>query len=141
MILVRRINEPNQELLKELWTQAGMRFEEVNKSFFEDYHNVLLVAYKENIPCGFVFGYILESIHSKKPLMFLYSIDVFEKFQGQGIGTMLIDELKILAIHNNCSEIFVFTTDDNMRAKKLYEKMGGKRENQTDVMYVYTIEE
>src|SRR5690554_7231469 len=54
--------------------------------------------------------------------MFLYSIDVFPRFQRRGVATALIEELKRLAAARNCSEIFVLTNENNPAANRLYQK-------------------
>jgi ribosomal protein S18 acetylase RimI-like enzyme len=100
---------------------------------------VLLVAYRENVPCGFLYAYLLDSPNSVQPKMFLYSIDVFENHQRGGIGTCLIRYLKRIGKRENCSEIFVLTNRSNNAAMKLYESTGGKKDNTDDVMFVYSV--
>ena len=92
--------------------------------FFQAEDNILLVAKEDGEPAGFLYAYILEAPHALRPKMFLYSIDVFPKFQGRGVGAALIEELKRLAAHRNCSEIFVLTNENNPAANRLYQKTG-----------------
>ena len=86
-----------------------------------------------------MYAYVLEAPHAVRPKMFLYSIDVFPRFQRRGVATALIEELKRLAAARNCSEIFVLTNENNPAANRLYQKTGGMRENPDDVMYVYPL--
>jgi len=138
-VRIKRIYKPDTELVIYLYRKAGMKHQVTNRRFFDKEDNILLVSFIDDIPCGFLYAYTLESINSVKPKMFLYSIDVFPEFQSKGIGTRMIEKLKDISKDKNCSEIFVFTNDSNNKAKRLYEKTGGNRENLDDVMYVYDI--
>ena len=108
-----------------------------NPRFFEDENNILLVAYAGAERCGFLYGYVLESLRSKRPKLFLYSIDVVEAYRVRGVGTRLIESLKGIARQRSCQEIFVLTNRSNRAALKLYEATGGTIENPDDVMFVY----
>lgn len=44
--------------------------------------------------------------------------------EGQGIGTMLIDEAIKEARERNCKRLFLITTNDNLRALGFYQKRG-----------------
>ena len=43
---------------------------------------------------------------------------------GIGIGTELVNKVKKAALEKNCSEICVFTTNDNVDAFRFYQKVG-----------------
>lgn len=136
---IERIHELDAGLVSYLFQAAGMEVGQANGRFFQAEDNILLVAKEDGEPAGFLYAYILEAPHALRPKMFLYSIDVFPKFQGRGVGAALIEELKRLAAHRNCSEIFVLTNENNPAANRLYQKTGGMRENPDDVMYVYPL--
>ena len=137
---IKRICKPDPSLIKKLYEEAGMKLEVINRKFFADENNILLAAYLEDVPAGFLYAYILERIDSHKPIILLYSIDVFPGYQKMGIGGSLIQDLKRRAISKKCSEIFVLTTENNIAAKSLYKKTGGIRENEDDVMFVFSLE-
>ncbi len=137
---ILRIEKADKELIKYLCEKTDMRLEKLNEKFFLDDKNVLLVSFEDATPSGFLWGYQLDHFHSEKPYMFLYSIDVFDEYKRKGIGKKLIEQLKVIAIENKCSEIFVFTNDGNDPAKALYESIGAIRENMDDVMYVHNLE-
>jgi ribosomal protein S18 acetylase RimI-like enzyme len=44
--------------------------------------------------------------------------------EGQGIGTKLIDSVMDEARKQNCSRVFLITTNDNMQALRFYQKRG-----------------
>lgn len=48
--------------------------------------------------------------------------EIFEKFKG--LGTKLLDELKILAKHKGCHKLFLMTTNDNLDALRFYQRRG-----------------
>ena len=127
------------EVISALFEAVGEKIAVINQKFFEDDRNILLIAFSDQEAQGFLYGYLLESVKNRGPSMFLYSIDVLPAYQNRGIGSKLIDELKDIAIQNECSEIFVLTNDSNEIAKKLYQRTGGVRENPDDVMYVYPL--
>lgn len=45
---------------------------------------------------------------------------------GQGIGTQLIEAVKVKAIETNCTRVGVITTNDNLPALGFYQKHGFK---------------
>jgi GNAT superfamily N-acetyltransferase len=44
--------------------------------------------------------------------------------EGQGIGTALIDAVKAVAVEENCTRMWLITTNDNMQALRYYQKRG-----------------
>jgi len=139
MLEIRHLQQAETGLIKCLFATAGMQVDQVNRKFFTDDRNILLAAYITGEPAGFLYAYKLERMNSAKPLILLYSIDVFKLFRKQGIGTALIEMLKEMAASAGCSEIFVLTNESNIAATKLYQKTGGVRENYDDVMYTYQL--
>jgi ribosomal protein S18 acetylase RimI-like enzyme len=136
--VIKRINKLDKSLVMHL-------FQEINEcnniapnpEFYNDANNIILVSYTDNIPSGFLWAYILPDLKSPNPAMLLYSIDVFADFRRHGIATKLITELKHLAQVNGCRKMFVPTTKSNQPAVNLYEKTGGKAENDDDVILTY----
>jgi ribosomal protein S18 acetylase RimI-like enzyme len=109
--------------------------------FLSNSHNILLSAEVEGVLVGQAIAYILESWERDQSMLFLYSIDVLEEYQRQGIGRGLIATIKKIGQAENCSEGFVFTNESNLAAKGLYESTGGKRSNPDDVvMFEYNLE-
>ncbi len=134
---IRRMKKGQQDTLCELFKRAGQTDFVPNPQFFADAKNVLLVSRTDGLLSGFLWGYVLESPDSRHPKMFLYSIDVFEEFRRKGIASRLIARLKLIAVKNNCSEIFIPTNRSNEAAVTLYRMTGGKSEAEDDVLFVY----
>ena len=134
---IRKIRKYDHEFVRSLFLQAGQESREASNRFFESDRNLLLVAFQNNSPCGFLYAYLLHSLNSSQPKMFLYSIDVFDNHKRRGIGARLVDRLKRISKHQNCSEIFVLTNRSNISAMNFYRKTGGRRESRDDVMFVY----
>ncbi|MFB8791655.1 MAG: GNAT family N-acetyltransferase [Potamolinea sp.] len=102
--------------------------------FLSNSQNILLSAEVEDVLVGQVMAYILDRWDKDQPMLFLYSIDVEETYQRQGIGTALIKVVRKLGQAEGCSEAFVFTNESNLAAKQLYQSTGGKRSNPDDVV-------
>ncbi|MBU9722888.1 MULTISPECIES: GNAT family N-acetyltransferase [Bacillaceae] len=139
-LVIKRAGSDEMEIIPSLFEKLDEDASFVNEQFFQDNRNILLIAYLGKVPCGFLYGYLLDSLNNRKPKLFLYSIDVFPEFQNRGIGTSLIEELKDIAKKSNCSEIFLITNDYNVAAKRLYEGTGAMRDGLDDIMYVYPID-
>ncbi len=136
-VTIRRIRKVQEKTLCELFERTGETGIEPNPDFFADTKNIFLVAYADGLVSGFLWAHVLDRPHSMRPKMLLYSIDVFEEFRRKGVATKLIGRLKVLAVKNNCSEMFVPTRKSNTAAVGLYRKTGGKTEADDDVTFVY----
>ena len=104
------------------------------RRFLENDANVLLIAYVDGAPAGFVSG--TELVHPEKPTpeLFLNELAVDEAHRGRGIGRALVAELWRLAQSRGCRGLWVLTDDDNVAANKVYSATGGKRVG-AEVMY------
>ncbi|ERJ11838.1 GNAT family N-acetyltransferase [Haloplasma contractile] len=140
-ISIKRVDQYDKALLDVLFKKAELHIQRANPSFFRNHHNILLVAYKNEVEaCGFLYAYLLNMPNSDKTKLFLYSIDVFNGKRREGIGTKLIKKLKEIGKVYQANELFVLTNDSNLAAKGLYEYTGGYMENDDDIMYVYDLE-
>ena len=52
----------------------------------------------------------------------IVTIDAFEA--GRGVGAALLSTVKSIAIDRGCSRLTLFTTNDNLRAKKFFKNSG-----------------
>jgi len=138
-IQIIRITDPKSSFIDKLLKSGGMPYEVIKPKFVENDNNILLVAMLNTEICGFLYAYFLERIDGDKPMLFLYSIDVFPDFQRKGIATKLISKLKEIAKSHNCCEIFVMTNERNEAAMRLYRKTGGRRGDADDVLFTYEI--
>lgn len=98
---------------------------------YEKGEGVWLVAWKENIPVGYIqvkwtFPQEENTKHIKGTA-YLEAAGVDEEFQGQRIGTMLIQEAEQLARKKGFKQIgMAVGSTDNPRARNLYERLGYK---------------
>ncbi|MCL2015449.1 MAG: GNAT family N-acetyltransferase [Defluviitaleaceae bacterium] len=98
-------------------------------------HNLVFVAKIGNEICGFIYGYSLMSLDSP-PQLFVYSVDVLEKYQNLGIGTKLFQYVVDFSRENGFAECYVMTDKANKRACRIYEKAGGKNDYDDEIIYV-----
>jgi ribosomal protein S18 acetylase RimI-like enzyme len=104
------------------------------RRFLADEANVLLIAYVDGNPAGFVSG--TELLHPDKPApeLFLNELGVDEAYRGRGIGRALVAEVWRVAQELGCRGMWVLTDDDNPAANKVYRAAGGTRARE-EVMY------
>ena len=70
---------------------------------------------------GFVSG--VETTHPDKGTeMFLYELGVDESARRQGVGRALVEALAAFAEERGCYGMWVLTEDDNVAARKTYER-------------------
>jgi ribosomal protein S18 acetylase RimI-like enzyme len=90
---------------------------------------VCLVAYWNNTPAGFIFGYVEEQddsrieIHEGKEL-YISDGYVFEEFRRKGIYTSLNHAIEKHYIDKGIRRIIRFTRVNNTRMRELMEKEG-----------------
>ncbi len=96
------------------------------RRFLEQPDHHLLIAYDgSGAPVGFVTG--VETTHPDKGTeMFLYELGVAEPARRQGVGSALVQELAALATQRGCYDMWVGTEDDNVAARRTYERTGAR---------------
>ena len=110
---------------------AGALFDEpprpaATRRFLEEPAHHLLIAYDAGgEPVGFVTG--VETTHPDKGTeMFLYELGVAEPARRQGVGSALASALVALARQRGCYGMWVGTEDDNVAARRTYERAGAR---------------
>ncbi len=89
----------------------------------EDFH--VIVALKNNKLIGGLTAYEMKMFKRETTEMFLYEIEVAEKFRQKRVGRALIEHLKEICTSKGIVEMFVGTEKDNFPAQKLYSTTGG----------------
>ncbi len=107
------------------------------QEWLSDSRNFLLAAHSDGAVAGFLLAYELDRVDQAKTMMFLYKLDVLEKYRRKGIGKSLILELKRWCVQNKCLKMFVITNETNSAAINLYESAGGKRKHNDDALFEY----
>lgn len=107
---------------------------DATRRFLASAENVLLLAYVDGSPAGFVSGTELSHPDNPDPELFLNELAVDEAHRGRGIGRALVAELWRVAQELGCRGMWVLTDDDNAAANKVYSAAGGTRVRE-EVMY------
>jgi ribosomal protein S18 acetylase RimI-like enzyme len=96
------------------------------RRFLEESTHHLLIAYDAGAaPVGFVTG--VETTHPDKGTeMFLYELGVDESRRREGVGSALVGALAALARQRGCYGMWVGTEDDNVAARRTYERAGAQ---------------
>lgn len=75
-----------------------------------------IFATKDNQTIGFLF-YDIQNTSCE-----IVVFEVFDKFKG--IGTQLLEKLKIIAKEKSCARIYLMTTNDSLDALRFYQRRG-----------------
>lgn len=59
-----------------------------------------------------------------KPLINIHDFIVSPKFRGQGVGHFLLSEISRYAKQNGCNKVTLEVRNDNVKAQRLYKKIG-----------------
>lgn len=105
------------------------------KDFLEWPQNHAFVASYKIEVCGFIYGYSLMSLNAA-PKLFIYSVDVLNRYQNKGIGSKLFQFAVDYSKKRGYSECFVITDKGNKSACRIYEKAGGRNEFNDEIVYV-----
>ena len=98
------------------------------KNFIIDDDNYCFVGILENKIVAFLYGYGMLRPDGKS-MFYIHSVDVFEDYQNNGIGTKLIDYvLNYVKNENKYYKFFVLAENNNIRACKVYQKFANKEE-------------
>lgn len=92
--------------------------------FLSRVENVLIVAMDGGFPVGYIVAYMLDRIDRNQPMMFLYEVGVAESRRRQGIGKLMIGELKAICREADVMKMWVPTGRSNIAATRLYESTG-----------------
>jgi ribosomal protein S18 acetylase RimI-like enzyme len=90
-----------------------------------DSRTLLLAAFAEEQPVGFVLAHELPRRHGDTAKLFVYEIDVAESHRRGGIASALLERLAELARGRGIPTGFVLTDPDNGSANALYQSAGG----------------
>ena len=111
---------------------------EPHTALLQDPRTMFLVAFDGEAPAGFVLAYALPRRHGLNVTLCVYEIEVDEQYRRQGIGARLLRELSAIARERGIEEGFVLTDDDNAAAMRLYESVGGVRNDVVEWDFDYT---
>ena len=130
-LTVRRLGAADASwarLLNELF-DVGMVWDAgEGRRFLADPANLLVVAFWDDIPCGFATAHRLQRFDRRRAEVLLYEIGVEEPFQRRGVGRALVEEAKRWSAELGAGELWALTENDNAPARALYAATGGREE-------------
>ncbi len=105
----------------------GSKKETFNKSDFADLQrNDTNLVYKKIVvdKSDKIIGYLFAE--KREGSLYLFGLGVDKKYQSQGIGSMLVDDLLESINPKDYENVDLFVHEDNIDAKNLYKKKGFK---------------
>jgi ribosomal protein S18 acetylase RimI-like enzyme len=115
---IRRLGPGDEDVVRRLATRPP-QFE-----LLEDERTIFLAAFEDGEPIAFAFGYVLPRRHGAPTILFVYEIEVDERYRRRGIGKGL---MRTIAREAGATEGFVLTEPANEAANALYASLGGDR--------------
>ncbi|MGE0198002.1 MAG: GNAT family N-acetyltransferase [Simkaniaceae bacterium] len=136
LITLRKTTEKDAPYLQEWLLQKGVLdgFPMINQREVEDAVRIWLLYIKKGYsitalykkkPCGAANLYINDIEKMKHQCLFVIIVD--EKMRGQGIGTLLLNEITRMARDQYQIEVLHLEVYENNPAFRLYERMGFKQ--------------
>ena len=124
---IERLTALDEALLDRLnhdWPDEPWVLEQA-QAFVANPDNLLLLATTPGLICGIVIAHRLQRLDALRAEVLLYSIDVHESMQRQGIGRALVDATKAWASELGADCTWVLTERANTAAMALYRAAGG----------------
>ena len=128
-----RLLAPGDEAIVE-----ALATREPRTALLHDPRTIFLVAVDDGAPVGFVLAYALPRRHGLNVTLCVYEIEVNAAYRRQGVGKRLLRELEGIARRRGIEEGFVLTDHDNAAAMRLYESVGGTRNDVVEWDFDYT---
>jgi GNAT superfamily N-acetyltransferase len=108
------------------------------REFLSCERNYFLAALLGGQPVGLILAYRLMRVDRDQDMMLFYEIVVDKNNRKQGIGALLIDELKRICREEKIMKMWVLTNRWNLAAMELYKRTGGIESTSTDeVSFTY----
>jgi ribosomal protein S18 acetylase RimI-like enzyme len=118
---LRLLRPGDEHVVRALRTYEG---EGDPEGLLADRRTLMLVAFDEERPVGFVLAHELPRRHGDRSKLFVYEIDVAETHRRRGIASALLARLAELARERGIRVGFVLTDHDNVAANALYHSAG-----------------
>jgi ribosomal protein S18 acetylase RimI-like enzyme len=87
------------------------------------YIGCIVACTPQNVPIGFITYIVHLSTWSITPECYAHDLYVKTKYRNNGIGKMLIEELRLLSNRHQWNRIYWFTKPDNYVAQSLYNQI------------------
>ena len=96
-----------------------------------DPRTLMLVAFDDERPIGFVLAYELLRRHGDPAMLFVYEVEVAESHLRRGIASAMLAQLAELTRERGIRTGFVLTEPDNRPANALYRSAGAATDSVT----------
>ena len=109
------------------------------QEFLDSPRHQLAVAIDEGMVVGFVSA--VQYVHPDKPRpeLWVNEVGVSPAYQNRGVGKALMQALLEVARDAGCSEAWVLTERNNQPAMRLYQAVGGEKEQEEIVMFSFKL--
>jgi ribosomal protein S18 acetylase RimI-like enzyme len=134
--VIHRLKPGNEPTLQELCSRFKDRVpsDEEASSLLEHEDIYVWIAEVGAELAGFAYAYVLSRIDGDTSV-FLYELEVDERFRGRGLGRALVDQARALAERVGALKMWVDTDYDNEAAKHTYAASGGQPAAQPTLVY------
>lgn len=127
-ISIRLLAPGDEEVVRDLATYAGSADP---VALLADPWTLMLVAFDDERPIGFVLAYELLRRHGDPAMLFVYEVEVADSHQRRGIASAMLAQLAELARERGIRTGFVLTEPDNGPANALYRSAGAATDSVT----------
>lgn len=107
--------------------------------FLADNNNIIIVAQLEKMTIGFLLAYQLSRLDGGNPMVFIYEVEVLEKYRRNDVARSMLNELRNEFNPNECKKIFVITDTDNEAAINLYKSTVGTRHKKDFALFEWLL--
>ena len=101
--------------------------EDMEISIKQNNHEIICIAYLDNIAVGYCTGLIIKSICYKNNRLDIESLFVKEEYRHKGIGKALIKFMEKEALLRKILHYHIITNKENKKTVKFYENIGYKQ--------------
>jgi len=134
-VLFERLTENDIYLLRNVVEADGKEFfPQQILNFLTDNKVYAFGAKLNNIIIGAIYAYSLTRVDNE-PMLYIHDVGILPEYQNSGIGSRFIKYVIDYAKENGFSKCFLITEKKNSRACRIYEKAGGRSENEDDIVY------
>jgi PhnO protein len=99
-------------------------FEEIFNENVSNPKNLYLIAENENEGLGFISFHTQNLLHHCGLVGEIQEFFIHQKYRGQGVGRLLINEIKNFAVQNDLKSIEVTTNKKRIENVAIYENLG-----------------
>jgi GNAT superfamily N-acetyltransferase len=141
-LAVRRLGAADASwarLLNDLFDAGKVWDAGEGRRFLADPANLLVVAFWDDVPCGFATAHRLQRFDRRRAEALLYEIGVAEPSQRRGIGAALVEEIRRWAAEVGADEVWVLAEGDGAQAQTFYRAIGGQPDDRGAMMFTFSV--